>query len=221
MNPIKLLIVDDHTILRQGLIGILEEYPDLCIVAEAENGQNMINKYFTFHPDVVLSDIEMPEVNGLEAAQEILKRDPNAKILFLSMHDSDENIYKLLQIKAYGLVPKEVIKNELVLAIRTVAKGKKYFQGRSEEDLEKIRLKYSTKQKVSTKTIEDILTPAEKKILMQIADGKTSQEIANLSNRSKRTVDATRVSIMYKLRVHSLPQLIKYAIDYSVSIKQK
>jgi two-component system, NarL family, response regulator NreC len=221
VSVIKILIADDHTILRQGLVGILEGYPDLCVVAEAENGLSMVSKYFAFQPDVVLSDIEMPEMNGVEAAREILLKDPGAKILFLSMHNSDENIYRLLLVKAYGLISKEVIKNELVLAIRTVADGKTYFQGKSEEEINNIRLKYSSKQKRSFEEDALLLTPSEKKILLYIAEGKTSQEIAAITSKAKRTVDSVRATIMAKLNLHSLPQLIKYAIDYSFSFKQK
>ena len=220
MTPIKILIADDHTILRQGLVGILEEYEDLCIVAEAETGQSMVAKYFAFHPDVVLSDIEMPELSGIEAAQEIMKSDTNAKILFLTMHSSDENIYKLLQINASGLVPKEVIKNELVLAIRTVAQGGKYFHGKTEDEIDIIKSKYSTKKEFVESDIA-LLTPWERKILLYIADGKTSQEISNAVHKSKRTVDSVRSSIMTKLNLHSLPQLIKYAIDFSFSLESK
>ena len=220
MTPIKILIADDHTILRQGLVGILEEYSDFCIVAEADNGQSLIDKYFAFHPDIVLTDIQMPRLSGVDAAQVILKTDPNAKILFLTMHFSDENIYKLYKLNASGLIPKEVIKNELVLALRTVASGNKYFQGKNVEELNDLVSKYSSSKQFDNSKDEN-LTPIEKKILLFIANGKTSQEIADLIHRSKRTVDSIRSSLMTKLDLHSLPKLIKFAIDYSFSVETK
>ena len=222
MSKIRLLIADDHTILRQGLVDILEKYDDICVVAEAEDGKSLVSKYFTFLPDVVLSDIEMPNLNGIEAAQEILKRHPAAKILFLSMYNSEEDFYKIYQAKALGLIPKEIIKNELVHAIRTVYNGDKYFLGKTEHEIKAIITKYST---ISNSNFAEArsttLTPTEKNVLLFIADGKTSQEIANITNKSKRTVDSIRSTIMSKLNLHTLPQLIKYAMELSFAAKQK
>lgn len=224
MNKIRIIIADDHTILRQGLVDILDKFEDICVVAEAEDGKSLVSKYFTFHPNIVLSDLEMPNQNGLEAAQEILSRDPEAKILFLSMYNSDEDFYKILQTKAYGLVSKEIIKSELVLAIRTVFKGERYFLGKSSEDIKAIIAKYSLADPDESNNAEArsiTLTPTEKNVLMMIADGKTSQEIANISHKSKRTVDSIRSTIMSKLNLHSAPQLIKYAVELSFLAQHK
>ena len=222
MSKIRLLIADDHTILRQGLVDILEKYDDICVVAEAEDGKSLVSKYFTFLPDVVLSDIEMPNLNGIEAAQEILKRHPAAKILFLSMYNSEEDFYKIYQAKALGLIPKEIIKNELVHAIRTVYNGDKYFLGKSETEIKAIITKYSTLSNSNfAEARSTTLTPTEKNVLLFIADGKTSQEIANITNKSKRTVDSIRSTIMSKLNLHTLPQLIKYAMELSFAAKHK
>jgi DNA-binding NarL/FixJ family response regulator len=222
VSKIRILIADDHTILRQGLVDILEKYDDICVVAEAEDGKSLVNKYFTFLPDVVLSDIEMPNLNGIEAAQEILKRDPAAKILFLSMYNQEEDFYKIYQAKALGLIPKEIIKNELVHAIRTVYNGEKYFLGKSEDDIKAIITKYSSLSKTRLAEAQSLtLTPTEKNVLLLIADGKTSHEIANLTNKSKRTVDSIRSTIMSKLNLHTLPQLIKYAMELSFAAKNK
>ena len=224
MNKIRIIIADDHTILRQGLVDILDKFEDICVVAEAEDGKSLVSKYFTFNPDLVLSDIEMPNQNGLDAAREILSRDPEAKILFLSMYNSDEDFFKILQTKAYGLVSKEIIKSELVLAIRTVFNGEKYFLGKSSEDIKAIIAKYSLADPDESNNAEArsiTLTPTEKNVLMMIADGKTSQEIANISHKSKRTVDSIRSTIMSKLNLHSAPQLIKYAVELSFLAQHK
>ncbi|MBX2977519.1 MAG: response regulator transcription factor [Ignavibacteriaceae bacterium] len=224
MNKIRIIIADDHTILRQGLVDILDKFEDICVVAEAEDGNSLVSKYFTIHPDLVLSDIEMPNQNGLDAAREILSRDPEAKILFLSMYNSDEDFFKILQTKAYGLVSKEIIKSELVLAIRTVFNGEKYFLGKSSEDIKAIIAKYSLADPDESNNAEArsiTLTPTEKNVLMMIADGKTSQEIANISHKSKRTVDSIRSTIMSKLNLHSAPQLIKYAVELSFLAQHK
>ncbi|MFA5805023.1 MAG: response regulator transcription factor [Melioribacteraceae bacterium] len=219
MQKIRLLLADDHNILRQGLVNMLEKYDDFCIVAEAEDGYSMINKYFKFHPDVVLCDIEMPGMNGLEAAQEILEKDKKAKIIFLSMHNSDEYVYKILQINASGLIPKEIIKNELVTAIRTVANGEKYFMGKSDQDVEKIKARFSNLKGVYESKKSLNLNALEGKILLLVAEGKTSQEIADILHKAKRTIDSSRAIIMNKLNLKTLPQLIKYAVQFSFSRK--
>lgn len=219
MQKIRLLLADDHNILRQGLVNILEKYDDFCIVAEAEDGYSMVNKYFSFHPDVVLCDIEMPGMNGLEAAQEILERDKDAKIIFLSMHNSDEYVYKILQINAYGLIPKEIIKNELVTSIRAVAKGEKYFMGKTDQEVEKIKARFSNLKGMYESKKSLNLNSLEEKILLLVAEGKTSQEIADILHKAKRTIDSSRAIVMNKLNLETLPQLIKYAVQYSFSRK--
>ena len=221
MQKIRLLLADDHNILRQGLIDILERYDDFCIVAEAEDGYNMINKYFTFNPDVVVCDIEMPGLNGIEAAQEILKKDKDAKIIFLSMHNSDEYIYKILQINASGLIPKEIIKNELVTSIRVVAGGEKYFMGKTIQEVEKIKVRFDNLNGITDETDSLNLTALEKQILFLVAEGKTSQEMSELLHKSKRTIDAQRASIISKLNLETLPRLIKYAVQFSFTKKNK
>src|SRR3989339_711663 len=173
MRKIRLLLADDHNILRQGLVNILEQYDDFCVVAEAEDGHSMINKYFNFNPDVVLCDIEMPGMNGLEAAQEILERDKNAKIIFLSMHNTDE-----------------------------------YIKAR----FSNLKGVYDSKKSLNLNSLEE-------KILLLVAEGKTSQEIADILHKAKRTIDSSRALIMGKLDLETLPQFIKYAVQYSFSRK--
>ena len=184
MQKIRLLLADDHNILRQGLIDILERYDDFCIVAEAEDGYNMINKYFAFNPDVVLCDIEMPGLNGIEAAQEI-------------------------------------IKNELVTSIRAVANGEKYFMGKSIQEVEKIKVRFDNLNENLDETNSLNLTALEKQILFLVAEGKTSQEMSELLHKSKRTIDAQRASIISKLNLETLPRLIKYAVQFSFTKKNK
>lgn len=220
MNKIRLLLVDDHTIVRQGLIDLLTKYKDLTVISEAESGDEMIEKYFSFHPDVVLSDIEMPGLNGIEAAIKIFDRDPDAKIIFLTMYNSDEYIYKAYQIKASGIIPKEIIKNELAEVIRGVASGRKYFMGKSEEELNNINKKFNELMR-SHRTRALTLTPGEKQILFLIAEGKSTNEIARETGKTKRTIDTMRSNMMGKLNIKSLPQFIKYAIQYSFFNKSK
>ncbi len=210
MQVIKLLIADDHNILRQGLINILNDYEDICIVAEAEDGNGLVRKYELFKPDVVLTDIEMPGLSGLAAAIKIIESDPYAKILFLSMHYSDEYIVKIDEIGGKGLVSKEIIRDELVAAIRTVAGGESYFMGKTANELFQIKERYNKTLKVDSK---NALSKRELVILKLIAEGLSSDLIADKLHVGKRTIDFSRTQIMRKLEIETLHQLLVYAIE--------
>jgi DNA-binding NarL/FixJ family response regulator len=216
MKAIRLLIADDHNILRQGLIDILKNYSDICIVAEAENGNMLMKKYDLFKPDVVLADIEMPELSGIEAAQKILESYPDAKFLFLSMHYTDEYIYKIDSIGGKGLVSKEIIKDELVNAIRAVAGSEKYFMGKTENEIQKIKDNYD---KLLNESSAAVLTQREIAILQFIAEGLSSEEIANELHIGKRTIDFARTKIMKKLDIDTSNKLLIYAIEYKERLK--
>ena len=124
---IKILVADDHTLFRQGIIRLLEDQNNFSVIAEAENGKELIEMYFNLFPDIILADIAMPELTGIEAVQEILIRDRTAKALFLSMYDAGEYVYKVIKSGGKGLVNKNILEDELFLAIDRVYKGDKYF----------------------------------------------------------------------------------------------
>lgn len=213
MKKIRLLIADDHNIVRQGLISILEGQKNFVIVAEAEDGETMTEKYFAFKPDVVLTDISMPKLNGFDASKKILANDKDAKIIFLTMHNSEEYIYKAIKIGVSGLITKDVIKGELIEAIETVAEGGTYFCKITEDGLKNIRNKFERTSNNIGKNNKSLLTEREKEILKYISQGFTSDEIAGLLSVGRRTVDITRSSIMEKLNIKTLPQLIKFAVE--------
>ncbi len=213
MKKIRLLIADDHNIVRQGLVSILEEQKNFVIVAEAEDGETMYEKYFAFKPDVVLTDISMPKLNGIDASKKILANDKHAKIIFLTMHNSEEYIYKAIKIGVSGLITKDVIKGELIDAIETVAEGGTYFCKISEEGLKKIRNKFEKSNDKLEATNTSLLTEREKEILKYISQGFTSDEIAELLMLGRRSVDRIRSSIMEKLNIKTLPQLIRFAVE--------
>ena len=140
---IKILVADDHTLFRQGIIRLLEDRKDISVVAEAENGVELIEKYFIFYPDIVLADIAMPELTGIQAVQHILKRDRNVKALFLSMYDAGEYVYQVIKSGGMGLVNKNILEDELFLAIEKVWIGEKYFGRKwSKEDLTQLINEY-------------------------------------------------------------------------------
>jgi two-component system response regulator NreC len=220
MNTIKLLIAEDHTIVRQGLSDILEKYEDICIVAEAEDGISMMKKYFEFGPHVVLSDIEMPGLDGLKAAEEILAKDKGAKIIFLTMYNTDDYVYHAYKMGAFGLISKSVLKNELVKAIRTVAKGQKYFMNKSDTDLAGLSAQTKPEQgRGATGQDSDQLTPRDKAILELIAEGMKSEEIGKKLCLSKRTIDVDRSKIMAKLNLKTSTHLVLYAVQHHLKKK--
>ena len=219
-NKIRILIADDHNLFRSGIISLMNDEKDIFIVGEAESGEELIKKYFQLKPDVVLADISMPDMNGVEAMKKIIGTDKSAKFLFISMHEGDEYISYCYTSGAMGLISKKVLKGELLYAIRSINENKKYYGVDVTEDkLNEILEKYS-KRKIQPQNKEtDDLTPREKEILNLISEGFTSNEIADKLFISKRTIDTHRTHLMQKLNLKSFPELIKYAINFSSSQK--
>jgi len=213
MNKIRILIADDHNILRQGLIDLLRNYEDIIVVAEASDGEELISKYEKFNPDIILSDIEMPKLSGLIAAKKILKSNPEARFLFLSMFNDEQYIAKIISIGGKGLLSKEIIKDELVLAIRTVHNGGEYYSGYKREEIDVILKRNIPMQKTGS---NDLFTPREESVLLEIATGKSSEEIAESLNIGKRTVDSYRATLMEKLNITNASKLIVYAVEYRI-----
>lgn len=218
-NSIRIVVADDHSLFRSGIISLLEDAAEIFVVGEAVDGSDLYDKYFELKPDVILVDISMPGVTGIEAIQKILARDPSAKALFLSMHEGEEYVYHILKSGGKGLISKNVMKGELVYAVKAVNSGKKYFGAYwTEEKLEELKRKYSAGDgtQISTSLAEASLTQREIEILRLIGEGYTSNEIAARTELSKRTVDTHRIHLMSKLGIKSLPELIKYAIQYII-----
>ena len=210
MSQIRLLMVDDHEIVRAGLRMLLQAQPDIEIVAEADNGRDAVARARELQPDIVLMDISLPDMDGFEATQQIKRALPKTAVLALTMHESDEYFFKMLQAGASGYVPKKAAPTDLVTAIRTVHEGGVFlypalakslvrdFMGRAAESGERAAL--------------DGLTEREQEVLKLIADGSTNQEIADKLTISVKTVERHRANIMGKLNLHSRTELVKYAI---------
>jgi len=218
-NKIRVIIADDHTLFRSGIISLIEEDDEIEIVGEASNGRELIDLYHEIKPDLLLMDISMPEKTGLEASGEIRTKDETIKILFLSMHEGPDYIYHSIKSGGNGLINKNIIKSELITAIKNVMSGHDYFGAKySETDIREIMKKYESFTEPSVFIQPTRLTEKEKEVLLFISDGLTSNEIADKLNISKRTVDSHRQNIMQKLNLNSLPELIKYSIDYSTAM---
>jgi len=217
---ITVLLADDHHLFRAGVKKILDVQNNISVAGEAENGAQLITKYFTLNPDVVLVDISMPVLSGTEAVKSIISKDPMAKALFLSMYDSEDYLYLCFAAGGLGLINKNSLEDELVKAITKVSKGEKYFgKNYPEQKLNELRIKFESANKQSQGADITVLTNREKEILELIGDGLTSSEIADKINLSIRTIETHRSNLIHKLNINSLSELIKFAIEFNLKNK--
>jgi len=208
-NKIKLLLADDHAVVRSGLRMLLSAQPDMEIIAEAETGVETVAKTQEFRPDVVLMDVEMPEMNGIEATRRIKQSVPETAVLALTMYEDEQYFFEMLKAGASGYVPKRAAPDELVNAIRTVSQGEVFLYPTLAARLVN---DYLNRDETAVSDPEEDLTPREREVLIQIAEGLTNPEIAEILTISVKTVDRHRENIMRKLNLHSRVDLVKYAI---------
>lgn len=201
----RILLADDHGVVRQGFRRILETQPDLEIVGEASNGNQAIERAAELSPDVVVMDVAMPELNGIEATRRITERSPHCKVLALSMHKDSVYVREILKAGARGYLLKDSIDADLLAAVRAVASGEGYL---SPAVANAVLIDY--RQHVSDPI--DLLTSREREVLQLIAEGKTNKEIATSLNLSVYTVDAHRGRVMEKLNLHSTGELVRFAV---------
>ncbi len=206
MDKIKILVVDDHAILRDGVRALLSLNDDFDIVGEAAEGKESIKKAKELVPDVILMDIAMPGMDGLEATRRIRKENPKIKILALTQYDNKEYILSVIKAGAAGYVPKRALGSELVSAIRAVHKGDSFLYPSAAAALIQDYLQQAEEEPY------DRLTDREREILKLIADGHTSREIADILFISLKTVLGHRMKIMKKLDIHNRTELIRYAM---------
>lgn len=210
MSEIKLVLADDHAVVRSGLRMLLDAQSDMEIVAEAETGVEAVQCVQSLQPDVILMDIQMPDMNGIEATKEIKKTSSQTAVLALTMHEDDQYFFEMLRAGASGYVPKRAAPDELVLAIRAVANGEVYLYPSLASRLVQDYLKRS--EGSDQPITYDDLTPREREVLVLIAEGMSNAEIAQALVISTKTVDRHRENIMRKLNLHSRVDLVKYAL---------
>ncbi len=206
MDKIRILIVDDHAILRDGIRALLNLYDDIEIVGEASEGNEAIEKARELVPDVVVMDIAMPGMDGLEATRRIIKKNPTVKILVLTQYNNKEYILSAIKAGAAGYVPKRALGSELVSAIRAIYRGDSFLYPSAATALIQDYLHQDEEEPY------DRLTGREREILKLIAEGHTSREIADMLFISLKTVLGHRAKIMEKLDIHNRTELIKYAM---------
>lgn len=210
----SVLLADDHTILRQGLRALLEREKEFAVVAEASDGLAAIRAVQELHPDVVIIDLSMPRMNGIEAIREMRKESPESKIIVLTVHEEEEYVFASLAAGANGYVLKDADNSELILAMRSALKGKTYLTPGISNTVLDVYLKTSVPQK--QKTSLDFLTERELIILKLVAEGHRSKEIADLLFISPKTVDKHRENLMRKLDMHSISALTSFAMKHGL-----
>ena len=208
-KPLRLLLVDDHPIVRSGLRMLSQSEPDMQVVGEADSGAEAISAVLELHPDVVIMDVAMPGMGGIEATQQIKTLCPETAVLALTMHEDEQYFFAMLRAGAAGYIPKRAAPDDLVSAIRVVAEGNVFLHS----TLARFLMKDIAEQKHTASEDEgDGLTAREVEVLTLIAEGRTSREIAEELVISAKTVDRHRENIMNKLDLHSRVELVKYAI---------
>jgi DNA-binding NarL/FixJ family response regulator len=206
----RILVADDHEVVRKGIRTFLEGHSEWEICGEASTGRDAIAKTARMKPDVVLLDITMPDLSGLEAIPEILKAHPRAKVLVLTMHDSGQMASRVLAAGASGLVLKSDAARDLILALQALGKNKAFLS----PQVTKILLNEIRQNQAQPSP--DVLTPRETEVLKSLAEGKSNKEVAAQLGISPRTVDAHRARIMSKLKVRSLSDLVHFAIRHKI-----
>lgn len=202
---IRVFLADDHTMVRQGFRLILSSQPDIEIVGEAGNGREAVDLAEKLHPDVIVMDVAMPELNGIEATRRLAASSPRSRVLALSMHKDSVYVREILRAGARGYLLKDSIDSDLVNAVRAVARGDGYLSpGVSDAVLSDYRRHVTDPL--------DLLTSREREVLQLIAEGKTNKEIASSLKLSVYTVDAHRGRIMEKLNLHSTGELVRFAV---------
>lgn len=214
MRKIKVLLVDDHTIVREGISTLLELSPEIDVVGEAAHGQDALELIRKLPPDVVLMDLAMPVMGGLEATRSICREFPEIKVLVLTQHGDKEHVMAILEAGARGFLNKSAASSELVTAIRAVYRGDSYLSPPAAKFLlDDYRLEANIKK---SRDPYEQLTAREKEILRLLAEGNTAKEIADMLVISPKTVDSHKTRFMAKLDLHNQTELVKYALRKNI-----
>jgi DNA-binding NarL/FixJ family response regulator len=210
VNRVRILIADDHEVVRKGLRSLLEGHEGLEIVGEASNGREAVDKATVLRPDVVVLDIGMPELNGLEATRQIIKATPRTEVLILTVYETEEVIREVLRAGARGYVLKSDAGRLLLSAIEAVSNHKPFFTSRVSELVLAGFLSGETRP--DNESAGQPLTPREREVLQLLAEGKTNKEVAAALGIGLKTVETHRMNLMSKLGLHSVVDLVRYAI---------
>lgn len=210
MSKLRVLLADDHTLMRQGLRRIIEEQPDWEVVAEASNGREAVRLTLELLPSIVVLDIGMPQMNGIEAIRQIMRKAPAVHVLILSMHSDEAYIVQVLQAGARGYLLKDSADEDLVKALNAIAQGKSFFSPAVARVMLDDYVRHLAERGVTDRY--DSLSEREREIFQLVAEGHSNKEIAQLLALSTSTVETHRAHIMEKLNLHDRTELVRYAI---------
>ncbi len=206
---IKIILADDHKIIREGLRALLEKNPDMEVAAEAQDGLTTVRLAKKLLPDIVIMDIGMPDMNGIDATRQIITETKDIRIIALSMHSDRRFVLQMLKAGASGYLLKDSAFEELALAIQTVMSGQPYLSPKITDVVIK---EYIHNLPGNETTVFTALTTREREVLQLLAEGKTTKQIASFLNVSVKTIETHRQQMMEKLNIHSIAELTKYAI---------
>ena len=212
---ITVFLADDHAVVRDGLRVLLEAQPDIRVIGDAADGRETVRRVTLLCPDVVVLDIAMPELNGIEAAREIAQVCPSTQVIILSMHSTTVHIFRALQAGARGYLLKESAGIEVVNAVRAVHAGRRYLSQRISDSL--IDDYVHQRQAAEAQSPLARLSPRERQVLQLVVEGKSSAEIAGILSLSLKTVETYRSRLMHKLGISDLPGLVKFAIQHGLT----
>ncbi|MBI3853289.1 MAG: response regulator transcription factor [Verrucomicrobia bacterium] len=208
MKAIRVLLADDHTLLRAGIRSLLEKIPEVQVVAEAEDGRSALNLTKSHRPNVVLMDIAMKGLNGLDATARLVKNFPGVRVIILSMHANEEYVVQALRAGASGYLLKDAATAELELAIQAVARGATYLS----PVISKRVIDDYLGRVNSARIPSELLTPRQRETLQLISEGRSTKEIASLLKLSAKTVETHRAQLMRRLNIYDVPGLVRYAM---------
>lgn len=215
VERITVFIADDHAVLREGLRLLIESKENIEVIGDAENGREAVRKVKALKPNVVIMDIAMPELDGIEATRQICDISPSTRVIILSMHSSPEYVQRSIEAGATGYILKESAAAEIINAVITVTSGRRYL---SKKISEQVIDEYFKQRKTGEKdSILDQLSPREREILKLVVEGRSSSEIANTIFISPKTVETYRSRIMQKLGVNDITGLVKFAIRHGIT----
>ena len=209
--PITVFVADDHAIVREGLVSLLAAQSDISVIGTAADGRDTVRQVVKLRPEVVVMDISMPLMNGIEAAREVRLRVPQTRVVILSMHSIVEHVFHALEAGAAGYLLKESVGNEIVDAVRAVCAGRRYVSPKVAEALADGVSRRGTESPLAS------LSARERQVLQLVAEGHTSAQIAATLNLSPKSVDTYRSRVMQKLHIGDVAGLIKFAIQHGIT----
>jgi RNA polymerase sigma factor (sigma-70 family) len=210
MSKVRILLADDHELVRKGLRLLLERQPHLEVVGEAADGREAVRLAEELTPDLVIMDIAMPQLNGLDAAAQIVRRETRTQVIFLSMHSDESYLARALNAGAMGYLLKDSAEADLLRAVDTVAQGRPFFSPAITATLLEDYMRQL--QQRGLQDTYDLLTDREKEVLQLLAEGKSNKEVATLLNLSPYTVETHRTHVMQKLNLHNTAEIVLYAV---------